>query len=78
MKPYFDLEDILFEYERQEAQIDLLHTLFTDGAVEIAGVSENAVDYALYEICLRMQEINQELREFIRSRALSEKGERKE
>jgi len=70
MMPYFDLEDILFEYERQEAQIDLLQVLISDGAVDVVGAPENSVEYALYEICVRMQEINQELREFIRSRAL--------
>lgn len=76
MSSYMKLEDILFQYERQAAQIDVLQMLIADGPVDIAGAPENAMEYSLYEIVVRMQEINQELRQFIRSRALLEKGER--
>lgn len=76
MISYMKLEDILFQYERQTAQINVLQMLIADGPVDIVGQSENAMEYSLYEIVVRMQEINQELRELIRSRALPERGER--
>lgn len=76
MISYMKLEDILFQYERQTAPIDVLQMLIADGPVDIVGQSENAMEYSLYEIVVRMQEINQKLRELIRSRALPERGER--
>lgn len=37
MSSYMKLEDILFQYERQAAQIDVLQMLIADGPVDIAG-----------------------------------------
>ncbi len=55
------LEDLLFDYERQAALVEVLHTLVSEKVVEVAGVPENTLDYSLYEIVNRLEEINGKL-----------------
>ena len=55
------LEDLLFDYERQTALVEVLQTLVNEKAVEVAGVPENTLDYALYEIENRLTDINKKL-----------------
>lgn len=55
------LEDLLFDYERQAALVEVLQTLINEKAVEVAGVPENTLDYALYEIENRLTDINKKL-----------------
>ena len=55
------LEDLLFDYERQAALVEVLHTLVNEKVVEVAGVPENTLDYSLYEIVNRLEEINGKL-----------------
>ncbi len=56
------LEDLLFDYERQAALVEVLHTLVNEKkAVEVAGVPEKTLDYSLYEIVNRLEEINGKL-----------------
>ena len=55
------LEDLLFDYERQAALVEVLHTLVNEKTVEVAGVPENTLDYSLYEIVNRLEEINGKL-----------------
>lgn len=55
------LEDLLFDYERQTALVEVLQTLVNEKAVEVVGVPENTLDYALYEIENRLTDINKKL-----------------
>ena len=55
------LEDLLFDYERQTALVEVLQTLVNEKAVEVAGVPENTLEYALYEIENRLTDINKKL-----------------
>ena len=55
------LEDLLFDYERQTALVEVLQPLVNEKAVEVAGVPENTLDYALYEIENRLTDINKKL-----------------
>ena len=55
------LEDLLFDYERQAALVEVLQTLINEKAVEVAGVPENTLEYALYEIENRLTDINKKL-----------------
>lgn len=55
------LEDLLFDYERQTALVEVLQTLVNEKAVEVAGVPEKTLDYALYEIENRLTDINKKL-----------------
>lgn len=55
------LEDLLFDYERQTALVEVLQTLVNEKAVEVAGVPENTLEYALYEIDNRLTDINKKL-----------------
>ena len=55
------LEDLLFDYERQAALVEVLHALVNEKVVEVAGVPENTLDYSLYEIVNRLEEINGKL-----------------
>ena len=55
------LEDLLFDYERQTALVEVLQTLVNEKAVEVAGVPVNTLDYALYEIENRLTDINKKL-----------------
>lgn len=55
------LEDLLFDYERQTALVEVLQTLVNEKAVEVAGVPENTLNYALYEIENRLTDINKKL-----------------
>lgn len=55
------LEDLLFDYERQTALVEVLQTLVNERAVEVAGVPEDTLDYALYEIENRLTDINERL-----------------
>ena len=55
------LEDLLFDYERQAALVEVLQTLINEKAVEVAGVSENTLDYSLFEIENRLTDINKKL-----------------
>lgn len=55
------LEDLLFDYERQAALVEVLQTLVNEKAVEVVGVPENTLDYALYEIENRLTDINKKL-----------------
>ena len=55
------LEDLLFDYERQTALVEVLQTLVSEKAVEVAGVPENTLEYALYEIENRLTDINKKL-----------------
>lgn len=55
------LEDLLFDYERQTALVEVLQTLVNEKAVEVAGVPKNTLDYALYEIENRLTDINKKL-----------------
>ena len=55
------LEDLLFDYERQTALVKVLQTLVNEKAVEVVGVPENTLDYALYEIENRLTDINKKL-----------------
>lgn len=55
------LEDLLFDYERQAALVEVLQTLINEKAVEVAGVPESTLDYALYEIENRLTDINKKL-----------------
>ena len=60
------LEDLLFDYERQTALVEVLQTLVNEKAVEVAGVPENTLDYALYEIENRLTDINKKLGKVIK------------
>lgn len=55
------LEDLLFDYERQAALVEVLQTLINEKAVEVAGVPENTLDYSLFEIKSRLTDINKKL-----------------
>lgn len=55
------LEDLLFDYERQAALVEVLQTLINEKAVEVAGVPENTLDYSLFEIENRLTDINKKL-----------------
>ena len=55
------LEDLLFDYERQAALVEVLQTLVNEKAVEVAGVPENTLDYSLFEIENRLTDINKKL-----------------
>lgn len=55
------LEDLLFDYERQTALVEVLQTLVNEKAVEVVGVPENTLGYALYEIENRLTDINKKL-----------------
>lgn len=55
------LEDLLFDYERQAALVEVLQTLINEKAVEVAGVPENTLDYSLFEIESRLTDINKKL-----------------
>lgn len=55
------LEDLLFDYERQAALVEVLQTLVNEKAVEVAGVPENTLDYSLFEIESRLTDINKKL-----------------
>lgn len=61
------LEDLLFDYERQTALVEVLQTLVNEKAVEVAGVPENTLDYALYEIENRLTDINKKLGKVIKN-----------
>ena len=45
------LEEILFKSERMGAVLDCLQMMIGEGAVEVCGIPENALNYSLYEIC---------------------------
>lgn len=60
-----ELEGILFSYERVTALINMLYSLVSVGPIDIIGVEENMVEYSLYEIGERMDELNQNLQKFI-------------
>lgn len=60
------LEDLLFDYERQTALVEVLQTLVNEKAVEVVGVPENTLDYALYEIENRLTDINKKLGKVIK------------
>ena len=64
------LEDLLFDYERQTALVEVLQTLVNEKAVEVVGVPENALDYALYEIENRLTDINKKLGKVIEDSAM--------
>lgn len=59
------LEDLLFDYERQAALVEVLQTLINEKAVEVAGVPENTLDYSLFEIESRLTDINKKLEKVI-------------
>ncbi len=59
------LEDLLFDYERQAALVEVLQTLVNEKAVEVAGVPENTLDYSLLEIESRLTDINKKLEKVI-------------
>ena len=59
------LEDLLFDYERQAALVEVLQTLINEKAVEVAGVPENTLDYSLLEIESRLTDINKKLEKVI-------------
>ncbi len=59
------LEDLLFDYERQAALVEVLQTLVNEKAVEVAGVPENTLDYSLFEIESRLTDINKKLEKVI-------------
>lgn len=59
-----ELERLQFKYERLGALISCLQTLAAE-AIEVAGVSKNALEYALYEIEDSMDETNKAFGEII-------------
>ena len=59
------LEDLLFDYERQAALVEVLQTLLNEKVVEVAGVPENTLDYSLFEIESRLTDINKKLEKVI-------------
>ena len=68
------LEDLLFDYERQAALIEVLHTLVSEKVVEVAGVPENTSDYSLYEILNRLEETNKKFGKLVKeSEVIKEK-----
>ena len=58
---YSRLEDIHFEYERITSIVSILHQLISEGGVEVAGLPENVMNYSLYEIETRLQDITEDL-----------------
>ena len=59
------LEDLLFDYERQAALLEVFQTLVNEKAVEVAGVPDNSLDYSLLEIESRLTDINKKLEKVI-------------
>lgn len=59
-----ELETLQFKYERLGALISCMQTLVSE-AIDIAGIPENALTYALYEIEDSMSETNKAFGEII-------------
>lgn len=58
-----ELDDIHYRYERLTSLIGILQ-LMTAEMIDVAGVPEDSLSNALYEIELEMEENNNRLKEF--------------
>lgn len=53
------LEELHFKYERMRALVSCLQHLVSEGVIEVRGLPENTLDYALYEIECGLFESNE-------------------
>lgn len=60
-----ELDDIAFEYERMTSVVTALQALVTEYPIDIVGLPENTIQYSLYEVELRMKDINEKLKNVV-------------
>lgn len=72
---YSRLEDIHFEYERITSIVSILQQLISEGCVDVTGLPKNVMNYSLYEIETRLQDITEDLSKIILNGSVLKGGE---